>query len=122
MQPVSLTPVVNVTFSNEFASLFKSNHAAPNTTTSDIGPAPISTSSFIPSLCKPGNDMSIVAFCALYQLKDSITTKFASHSFKEAHLLRYVTISYLKEMKFKFGEIAALHDAVERWSIPTSMA
>jgi hypothetical protein len=66
--------------------------------------------------------MSIVAFCALYQLKDSITTKFASYSFKEAHLLRYVTFLYLKEMKIKFGEIATLRDAIERWSIPTSMA
>ncbi|KAG1837958.1 hypothetical protein C8R48DRAFT_666962 [Suillus tomentosus] len=121
-EPASSTPVVNVTFGNEFASLFKSNHTALNTTTSEIGPAPISTSSLIPPLCKPGNDMSIVAFCALYQLDDSIATKFASHSFKEARLLRYVTFSDLKEMEFKFGEIAALRDAVERWSIPTCMA
>ncbi|KAG1899672.1 uncharacterized protein F5891DRAFT_980910 [Suillus fuscotomentosus] len=121
-EPASSTPVVNVTFSNEFASLFKSNHTALNTTTSGIGPAPISTSSLIPPLRKPGNDISIVAFCALYQLDDSIATKFASHSFKEARLLCYVTFSDLKEMEFKFGEIAALHDAVERWSIPTSMA
>ncbi|KAG1895219.1 uncharacterized protein F5891DRAFT_984425 [Suillus fuscotomentosus] len=121
-EPTSSTPVVNITFGNEFASLFKSSHTALNTTTSGIGPVPISTSSLIPPLRKPGNDMSIVAFCALYQLDDSITTKFASHSFKEAHLLRYVTFSDLKEMEFKFGEIAALRDAVERWSIPTSMA
>ncbi|KAG1828411.1 hypothetical protein EV424DRAFT_1536679 [Suillus variegatus] len=120
--PASSTPVVNITFGNEFAGLFKSNHTAPNTTTSEIGPAPISTSSLIPPLHKPGNDMSIVAFCALYQLDDSITTKFASHSFKEARLLCYVTFSDLKEMEFKFGEIAASRDAVERWSIPTSMA
>ncbi|KAG1883120.1 hypothetical protein F4604DRAFT_1921024 [Suillus subluteus] len=90
-EPASSTPVVNVTFGNEFASLFKLNHTAPNTTTSEIGPAPISTSSLILPLHKPGNDMSIVAFCALYQLDDSIAAKFASHSFKEAHLLHYVT-------------------------------
>jgi hypothetical protein len=119
-EPASSTPVVNITFGNEFANLFKSNHTAPNTI-SEIGPVPIYTSSLIPPLCKPGNDMSIAAFCGLYQLDDSITTKFASHSFKEACLLRYVTFSDLKEMEFKFGQIAALCDAVERWSVPTSM-
>jgi hypothetical protein len=117
--PASSTPVVNVTFGNEFAGLFKPNHTAPN---AEIGPAPASTSSLIPPSCKPGEDMSIVAFCILYQLDDSIAMKFASHSFKEARLLRYVTFSDLKEMEFKFGEIAALRDAVERWSIPTSIA
>ncbi|KAG2345633.1 hypothetical protein BDR05DRAFT_946676 [Suillus weaverae] len=121
-EPASSTPVVNITFGNEFASLFKLNHTALNTTTSEIGPAPISTCLLIPPLHKPGNDMSIVVSCALYQLDNSITMKFASHSFKEAHLLHYVTFSDLKEMEFKFGEIAALRDAVERWSIPTSMA
>ncbi|KAG2094612.1 uncharacterized protein F5147DRAFT_657094 [Suillus discolor] len=120
--PASSTPVINVTFGNGFASFFKSNHIAPNIITSEIGPAPISKSSLIPPSHKPGNDMSIMAFCALYQLDNSIATKFASHSFKEAHLLHYVTFSDLKEMEFKFGKIAALHDAVGRWFIPTSIA
>ncbi|OAX33527.1 hypothetical protein K503DRAFT_869497 [Rhizopogon vinicolor AM-OR11-026] len=85
--PAFSTPVVNVTFGNEFASLFKANHTAPNTTATEIGPVLIFTSSLIPPSCKPGNDISIMAFCALYQLDDSITTKFASHSFIQESML-----------------------------------
>ncbi|KAG2368819.1 hypothetical protein BDR07DRAFT_1371868 [Suillus spraguei] len=111
------TLVFNFTFGNEFATLFKPNHAALNVPATNIGPAPNSVSSLLPPSLKPGNNMSITSFCALYKLDDSIAAKFASNSFKEACLLRYVTFADLKEMEFKIGEIAALHDAVETWSI-----
>ncbi|KAG0696077.1 hypothetical protein DFH29DRAFT_813490, partial [Suillus ampliporus] len=113
------TLVINFSFGNEFASFLKMNHAALNVPATNIGPAPDSTSSLLPPSSKPGNDMSIMSFCGLYKLDDTIAEKFASNSFKEARLLRYVTFADLKEMEFKIGKIAALRDAVERWSIPS---
>ncbi|KIK34682.1 hypothetical protein CY34DRAFT_97513, partial [Suillus luteus UH-Slu-Lm8-n1] len=94
--------VINFTFGNEFGSFFKPIHAASTT------PAPNSTSLLLPPSYKPGNDMSVTAFCAPYKLDNNIAAKFASNAFKEACLLRYVTFTELKEMEFKIGEISAL--------------
>jgi len=116
----SLAPVINVTFGNEFANLFKPIQAPQITPTADVATLPGSSRSLIPVSCKLGNDMSISAFCTRYNLDDSIALKFDSHSLKEARLLRYVTFTDLKDMGFKFGEIAALCDAVEKWSVPLS--
>jgi hypothetical protein len=116
-QAATSAPVINLTFGNEFATLFKPPIApAPNAPATDVGLVSNLASSLLPPSRKCGDNMSIAAFCMLYKLDDSIMTKFVTHSFKEAHLLRYVTISDLKEMEFKFGEIAALRDAVEKWS------
>jgi len=40
-----------------------------------------------------------------------------SETYKEAQFLRFVTIAQLKEMGFQLGEIAAICDAVEWWSV-----
>lgn len=114
----SLAPVINITFGNEFANPFKPIQAPQIAPTADVATLPGSSRSLIPFSRKPGNDMSISAFCTYYNLDDSIAMKFNSHSFKKARLLRYVTFTDLKDMEFKFGEIAALRDAVEKWSIP----
>lgn len=117
-QAATSAPVINLTFGNEFATLFKPPIApAPNAPATEVGLVSNLASSLLPPSRKCGDNMSIAAFCMLYKLDDSIMTKFVTHSFKETHLLRYVTISDLKEMEFKFGEIAALRDAVEKWSI-----
>jgi hypothetical protein len=50
-------------------------------------------------------------------LGDNIHSKFINNAYKEARFLRFVTIAELKEMGFQLGEIAALRDAVERWSV-----
>jgi hypothetical protein len=62
--------------------------------------------------------MPISDFCHLYSLGDSILKKFVDNGYAHSHMLRFIQLSELKEMKFLLGEIAAMKDAVERWSVP----
>ena len=61
--------------------------------------------------------MSLANFCQIYQLGDPILQKFVKNGFVQSRMLRFVQIAELKEMEFLLGEIAALKDAVETWSI-----
>ena len=64
--------------------------------------------------------MSISEFCDLYALGPDILERFASHMYKDARVLRFVSLADLKEMGFRLGEIAELRDAVELWSVQRS--
>jgi hypothetical protein len=66
----------------------------------------------------PGANMSIAQFCAEYELDNSICSKLDDNGFKVSHILQYVVMDELKEMGFKFREVAVLKDAVGRWSVP----
>ena len=61
--------------------------------------------------------MSIAEFCVYYELDDSIRARLDDNGFKVARVLQYVAVNDLKEMGFKFGEIAALKDGVGCWSV-----
>ena len=52
--------------------------------------------------------MPISEFCDLYALGPNILEKFTLHMYKDARLLRFVTLADLKEIGFRLGEIAAL--------------
>ncbi|KAL4079924.1 hypothetical protein V8B97DRAFT_2020674 [Scleroderma yunnanense] len=111
-------PVFNFMIRNELASFFHPQIPPP---VPSAQLAPISSEEngmLIPSGCATGFDMLIIHFCLAYQLDDSIAEKFVSHSLKEACLLCFVHFVDLKDMGFKFREIAALHDAIEKWSTP----
>jgi hypothetical protein len=64
--------------------------------------------------------MPISEFCDLHALRPDILEKFASHLYKDARVLQFVTLTDLKEMGFRLGEIAGLWDAVESWSVQRS--
>ena len=66
----------------------------------------------------PGANMPIAQFCIEYELDDSICSRLDDNGFKVSRVLQYVVVDELKEMGFKFGEVAALKDAVGRWSVP----
>jgi len=40
------------------------------------------------------------------------------NGFKVSHVLQYAVMDELKEMGFKFREVAVLKDAVGHWSVP----
>ena len=61
--------------------------------------------------------MSLADFCQIYQLGDPILQKFVKNGFVQSWMLCFVQIAELKEMEFLLGEIAALKDAIEMWSI-----
>jgi len=60
--------------------------------------------------------MRIDEFCTTYDLVHTIHDKLVDNGYLHARLLRFVTIDELKQMKFLLGEIAAIRDAVDRWS------
>ena len=64
-----------------------------------------------------GPDMTIRDFCTLYDLTDVVHNKFTSNSYMHARMLRFLTVDETKEMNFLLGEIAALRDALDRWSV-----
>ena len=61
--------------------------------------------------------MAIDEFCKVYQLSDGITKKLTENSYTYARMLRFVTIEEVKQMDFRLGEIAALRNAVDQWSV-----
>jgi hypothetical protein len=64
--------------------------------------------------------MPISEFCDMYALGPDVLERFASHMYKDARVLRFVTLTDLKEMGFRLGEIAGLQDAMELWSVQRS--
>jgi len=106
-------PIFNISLGNKFANLL---HPATNTN----APAPlhaILSLSLLPAQCQPGIDTPIAEFCELYGLRDHILQKFLQHGYLQSRMLRFIQILELKEMDFRLGEIAALKDAVEMWSV-----
>ncbi|KAG2741733.1 hypothetical protein P692DRAFT_20879807 [Suillus brevipes Sb2] len=113
-------PVFNFTIRNEVVNFCCPQVPVIPAMPLAVAPAPSDptcTSLLHPS-CMQGIDMPLNEFCANYDLGNTIHAKFAQNAYKEARFLHFVTIPELKEMGFQLGEIAALHDAVERWSLP----
>jgi hypothetical protein len=50
-------------------------------------------------------------------LQRFICEKLHNEGFTGSYPLQYVAIADLKEMGFKYGEIASLKDAVTHWSV-----
>ena len=62
--------------------------------------------------------MLLSKFCAQYSLDLGILIKFTTNGFTHACMLCFIQIDELKEMEFCLGDIAALKDRVEHWSVP----
>jgi hypothetical protein len=61
--------------------------------------------------------MTLNNFCAKYDLSLTILQKLLENSYTNARMLHFVMIDELCKMGFRLGEIAALRDAIEMWSI-----
>lgn len=124
-------PVFNLNIGNELVHLLRPPAPPPPNPPSVAAPAPVAApllSSHLPNYdpeCPtllhpsraPGEDMSLSDFCNIYNLGQRVLDTFTEHSYKTARILRFVTIAELKEMGFRFGEIAGLRDAIETWSV-----
>ncbi|KAG2109730.1 uncharacterized protein F5147DRAFT_611886 [Suillus discolor] len=116
----SSAPVFNFTIRNEVIDFFRPQVPAIPTIPLAAAAAPSDpTCTYLlhPSRMQ-GTDMPLNKFCEEYDLGNTIHAKLAENAYKEARFLRFVTIPELKEMGFQLGEIAALRDTVERWSLP----
>ncbi|KAG1765075.1 hypothetical protein EV702DRAFT_1204726 [Suillus placidus] len=113
-------PVFNFTIRNEVINFFRPQVPVIPAIPLAVAPAPSNPTCTLllhPS-CMQGTDMPLNEFCAEYDLGNTIHVKFVQNAYKEAQFLHFITIPELKEMGFRMGEIAALCDAVERWSLP----
>jgi hypothetical protein len=108
--PVAGPPVFNIALGADFANILRPAPVA--------APEPLIQPTLM--LLHPsrslGADMCLSDFCNLYDLDDSIRTKFEQHGYKRSRHLRHVQLSDLTEMALKLGEVAALKDAVGIWS------
>jgi hypothetical protein len=73
----------------------------------------------LPLLCtdlSPGERLTIADFCSRYSLAADIHKRLIENGFSTSLALQRVTVSDLKEMGFKMGEVAELEEAVEMWA------
>ena len=85
-----------------------------------LAPLPITPASdmLLPSSHSIGLSAPLAAFCSQYNITDTVQKKLADEGYTDSHLLQYVSVSELKEVGFKNGEIASLKYAVAKWSVP----
>jgi len=110
--PVAGPPVYNISLGADLANILRPGPI--------VAPEPLALAQPSVMLLHPsrslGTDMILSDFCQLYDLDDSIRTKFEQHGYKRSQHLRHVQLSDLAEMELKLGEVAALKDAVDLWS------
>jgi hypothetical protein len=112
-------PVFNFTLGNDLIGLFRplvAPEPAERIPENIARTQPCLT--LVDPSCSPGQDMPINQFCQKYDLGANILKRLQDNSYTHAHILRSITIAELNVMEFRLGEIAALRDAVETWSVP----
>lgn len=119
----STAPVFNVSAGNEafnFLRPFLPQPAAPAALSAIQAPPIIFdnfSSTLLPSTRHAGPDMKLDVFCTTFDLGPKIFDKFTANDYLHARFLRFILIKELEDMGFARGEIAALRDAVETWSV-----
>jgi hypothetical protein len=68
-----------------------------------------------PPSVKPQVPLTLVDFCATYNLSGEILSRFTDNGFTTLNQLCYISLTDLKEMVFKRGEIAGIQDAIAVW-------
>lgn len=116
MKSVTAAPVFNFSIENEVLGLFRHISGAPAATQTHEGPYDLGDQ-LLPSTCAPGPNMPLDKFCTAYHLSANILAKLLENKYTNAPLLHFMTIPDLKLMRFELGEIAALRDAAEKWSV-----
>ena len=74
--------------------------------------------SLLPADWTIGPSLDLEDFCSQFGVDISVHQKLSNEGYKTSHHLQYATVSELKEVGFRIGEIASLKDAVVRWSLP----
>lgn len=82
-----------------------------------IANPPPSSTTLIPGHLRPGPDMSVDDFCALYDLDTDIADRFKQNKYKRTQTFQFIEVPELKEMGFVGGEIAELKVAITRWGL-----
>ncbi|KAG1884553.1 hypothetical protein F4604DRAFT_1918984 [Suillus subluteus] len=115
--PASTVPTINFNLPNDIFSFLRPA-SAPLPTTPGQTNALVNSADMpvLPVSARPGPDLSLANFCAVYDLSPDIHAKLTENGYTGTRTIRYIVVSELKEMGFKNGEIAAMKDAVARWA------
>ena len=108
------SPVINFNAAFDFL-----RPLIPQGPTEHVNPMPSIpfSATLLPSTHLAGPDMTLETFCMTYGLGPKIIDKFVTNDYLHARFLRFILITELADMGFTRGEIAALRDAVETWSV-----
>jgi hypothetical protein len=117
--PTSSAPVFNISVGEKVLDLFRPAATAA-TAVPDV-PIPPSNKMLLNPAYNVGPDMPISEFCNTFGLQASVLEKLEENAYDFARNLHFITLDNLTEMGFKFGQKAALQDAVERWSVPRAV-
>jgi hypothetical protein len=89
---------------------------APRTGLGPPGPIPAAPDAEkLLTYTKLGPDLGLDNFCRLHGVSDDIFVRLKENGYQKMKTFKHITISQLREMSFKHGEIASLQDAVEEW-------
>lgn len=77
----------------------------------------VASDQLLPANRTIGVEMPLAQFCATYNLSANIRSILQDNAFENVTLLRFVSIPQLEKMGLRLGEIAALRDAIEKWSV-----
>lgn len=111
--PAIPAPIINLTLGDKFLG----NAGAERLPVVQAALPPISNMLLDPSHTV-GPEMKIPNFCAAYDLPPQVLKHLEDNSYGNVTHLRFVSLADLDNMGFKGGEKAALHDVIERWSVP----
>jgi hypothetical protein len=116
----SSSPVFSLNVPPEVMSFFGKSQASalPATTaTSLVSAAPIdSNGPLYPSNLKPAHPYLLNDFCKTYHLSLDVLARFTEQGFTALNQLCYISLSDLRGMAFKPGEIASIQDAIAVWT------
>lgn len=108
----------------QMATLLRpSPHPHPHTM-SAVSPAPVTPAgppTLLPERSSAGATLVLSEFCTLFDVSTTVHDKLLHEGFTSSRTLQYLTLPDLKEMGFKYGEIASIKDAVARWSVPAAV-
>ena len=117
----SSVPIINFTLGNEalnFLCPLVPQPPIPSALPAPQPPLNNFSSTLLPSTCRARPDMRLDNFCAMFDLGPKIFDTFTMNDCLHAWFLWFILIRELEEMGFTWGEIMALRDDVETWSIP----
>lgn len=116
----STSLIINFNIPKEVLTFFGKVPAPATPATASLAPAASivaepNTPLFSPTL-KPAMPYLLMEFCATYQLSQNILACFEDQGFTALNQLCYISLSDLKGMLFKPGEIASIQDAIAIWT------
>lgn len=104
-------PPINIILPNNY-------QLAPATLVPTV--VPTTSGSLIPELHNEGPRIDMAMFCAIYCIPDDIHQRLHENKITGTHAFSQITVTDLKDMGLKLGEIINLKQVVKDWATPDS--